>query len=179
MTDRPPSAPASRIRAPRRRWRSMETLVDAARRILFRHRAPALPLSELHRRIGEDRSGPLADADFLLRRLRSRPDLFRVLDPRRGPWRRLGRTGPDPVPEPYRRVLGEAAAPMERWIVPRAGDPEAGSGPGPAAGEGVPRLRASLLRLSRNVDGGSSTALCRWLRLVREDRLLRDRVPGA
>src|SRR5690606_32597969 len=86
----------------------------------------------------------------LLRALEERPDLFRVLDPWRGPWRSGGR-GPLSV-----RAGGAAA----RWVVPlgRATldrDPQA-------------RLKASVVHLGRTLDERSVTDLARWLGMVRE-----------
>src|SRR5262245_23920673 len=64
---------------------NMQTLADRAAATLARHPAPALPLDELVEQVRG--GGAVVGPDVLLRALEARPDLFRVLDPWRGPWR--------------------------------------------------------------------------------------------
>ena len=88
--------------------------------------------------------------DILLRALEARPDLFRVLNPWRGPWR----------PE-SRRASGRALA---TWVV---GFARCRESRGTAA-----RLKASLAHLGWAVDEQSVTDLARWLGIVREGERL-------
>ena len=66
----------------------MKTIPDFVREILSRSPAPALPLPHLVEAIEEESVGCVASAEGILTEIRSRPDLFRVLDPMIGPWRR-------------------------------------------------------------------------------------------
>jgi len=72
----------------------METLVERATQSLSHHPSPALPLDELSEHVRH--GGHVVGPGVLLRALEARTDLFRVLDPWRGPWRaaapRPGRT---------------------------------------------------------------------------------------
>ena len=70
----------------------MMTIAERAARSLAEHRAPALPLDQLVRQV-ED-GGAAVGPDILLRALEARPDLFRVLNPWRGPWRSASRRWP-------------------------------------------------------------------------------------
>jgi hypothetical protein len=119
----------------------METLADRAAQSLTRHPAPALPIDELTEQVRG--GGTAVGADVLLRALEARPDLFRVLDPWRGPWRPAAR-----------------AARGARWVVPL----------GPATLDRDPsaRLKASVVHLGRTLDERSVTDLARWLGMVRE-----------
>ena len=67
---------------------TMKTIPDFAMEIMSRSSAPALPLPRLVDAIAEETAGLVADAERILREIRMRPDLFRVLDPFIGPWRR-------------------------------------------------------------------------------------------
>jgi hypothetical protein len=129
----------------------MQSLADRAAETLARHPAPALPLDELVDQVRD--GGAVVGPDVLLRALEARPDLFRVLDPWRGPWR---------CASPRAR----AAAPLRlpRWIV--------GIGPYPRAGGTGGRLKASLAWLGRTVDERSVLDLVRWLGMVREGERL-------
>jgi hypothetical protein len=66
----------------------MKTIPDLAREILSRSPTPALPLPGLVEAIEEETTGHLPSPARILTEIRSRPDLFRVLDPVIGPWRR-------------------------------------------------------------------------------------------
>ncbi|MSR37105.1 MAG: hypothetical protein EXR95_10790 [Gemmatimonadetes bacterium] len=134
----------------------MQTLADRAAQSLAHHPAPALPLDELvhEMKLG----GAVVGPDVLLRALEARPDLFRVLDPWRGPWRSAS-------PRGGKRV-------GTHWVV----------GLGQSAREGgtAGRLKASLAQLGRTVDERSVTDLVRWLGMVREgERLSRSGALGS
>ena len=74
----------------------MKTIPDLAMEILSRSPSPALPFSRLVEAIAEETVGHVAAAERILTEIRSRPDLFRVLDPLIGPWRRAtARQGED------------------------------------------------------------------------------------
>ena len=123
----------------------MLTIAERAAQSLARHRAPALPVDQLVHQVKD--SGAAVGQDILLRELKARPDLFRVLDPWRGPWRSASR-----------RAAGEART---TWVVglTRCGECEGTSA----------RLKASLAHLGRTVDERSVTDLARWLGMVREE----------
>jgi hypothetical protein len=124
------------------RSRFMETLADRAAQSLTRHPAPALPIDELTEQV---RGGGVAvGAGVLLRALEARPDLFRVLDPWRGPWRSAAR----PAGQDTRWVVSLGRSTLDR-------DPRA-------------RLKASVVHLGRTLDERSVTSLARWLGMVRE-----------
>lgn len=110
----------------------------------------ALPLDELVHQIRL--GGAVVGPDVLLRALEARPDLFRVLDPWRGPWRSA-------IPrEGTRSGIGT------RWVV--------GRGRGAAGTDTAGRLKASLAHLGRTVDDRSVTDLVRWLGMVQEGKRL-------
>lgn len=145
----------------------METLLDCARRVLERHPRPVLPYTELHRLICLERPGPPPDPDFLLRRIRTRTDLFRCIQPWRGPWRPLTDEA-TPEAASYRSALAEAGLPVDVWVVARHA---VGAPTGPAA-----RIRTTVLGLSRSIDEGSCRSLTRWILLLRQERALRERI---
>jgi hypothetical protein len=131
----------------------MHTLADRAAETLARHPAPALSLDDLVVQVRD--GGAVVGSDVLLRALEARPDLFRVLDPWRGPWR---------CASP--RARAAEAARWPRWIV--------GLRPYPRSGGAGARLKSSLAWLGRTVDERSALDLVRWLGMVREgERLTR------
>ncbi|MDX1567015.1 MAG: hypothetical protein R3223_04390 [Longimicrobiales bacterium] len=158
----------------------MDNSVETARHILSRHPGPALPYTELHHLVSLELSGPAPRPGDLLRRIRARSDLFRLLDPGRGPWRTGGIT--------RRRDSTSTDLPcstdlpwLEAWILLAPGDEEEWTGPedahAPPRHRGsFPRVRASVLNLGRTLDDASPTALCRWLLIAREERSLRQRI---
>jgi len=152
----------------------MEGLVDLARRVLARHPSPALPYPGLHRLVCVAVSGPRPDPALLLRRIRARPELFRIVEPWRGPWRRF-LDGEDGDATSYRNALEDAGLPSAPWIVGRS----VGAGDGGGGAVWERRLRSSLLLLGRRVDPGSTRRLSRWVLLLREERTLRERLPAA
>ena len=126
----------------------MQTLVERAAQSLAHHPAPALPLAELVHLVME--GGTVVGPDVLLRALKARPDLFRVLNPWRGPWRSASP-----------RAGGQPRGP---WVV--------GLGRACESGGTAARLKASLAHLGRTVDERSATDLVRWLGMIREGERL-------
>lgn len=126
----------------------MQTLADRAAETLARHPAPALSLDELVQQVRG--GGTVVGPDVLLRALEARPDLFRVLDPWRGPWRRASPRSWTPAATPWVVGLGR---------YPRVD--------GPAG-----RLKASVAWLGRTLDDRSVLDLVRWLGMVREGERL-------
>jgi hypothetical protein len=138
----------------------METIVQATEAVLRSHPAPALRLSEL-RRLVRARTPAVGPGTTRLRStLERRPDLFRVLDPRRGPWRS--------VPE-------EARPPAfgEPWVVVVSDPPH---------GRGIPRtelshsLRTCVRWLGLGVDASSPRELARWQEVALSEREARAAV---
>lgn len=126
----------------------MKTIPDLATEILSRSPTPALPLSHLVEAIAEETASQSASTERILAELRSCPDLFRVLDPLIGPWRRAtARPGEVPPWSP------------ETWVL--------GLHPGTRASSPVSARTAESLRcLGRRVDENSATAVARWLLLI-------------
>lgn len=142
----------------------METLADRAARCLADHPAPALTVEELGARVRAE--GAAVTPEVLLRTLESNPERFRVVDPCRGPWRRVW-----PATRASRadRVGAEGGAPHSRWVVATGApcperDPRA-------------RLRASVAHLGRTVDERSPTDLLRWVGMLCEMGAGRGRAP--
>ena len=126
----------------------MKTIPDFVREILSRSPAPALPLPHLVEAIEEESVGCVASAEGILTEIRSRPDLFRVLDPMIGPWRRA-------IAKPG-EVLPWSP---ETWVLGLDPDTRASS---PVSA----RTAESLRCLGRRVDENSATAVARWLLLI-------------
>ncbi len=123
----------------------MTTTPDLVERILNRSMAYAMPLPLLVEAVNREIGGPGVSPEDLLRSLRSRPDLFRTLDPLVGPWRRIAA---------LRRVDGGWAPDL--WVV--------GLSPGRRPRSAfVSRLTESLRCLAKQVDERSTTATTRWL----------------
>jgi hypothetical protein len=126
----------------------MKTISDLAREILSRSPTPALPLPLLVQAIEEETVDYVPSAERILRELRSRPDLFRVLDPLIGPWRRAtANPGELPPWSPETWVLGLDPATRARSPVSA-------------------RTAESLRCLGRRVDENSATAVAHWLLLI-------------
>ena len=126
----------------------MKTIPDFAREILSRSPALALPLARLLEAIEEETAGYVVSPERILTEIRSRPDLFRVLDPMIGPWRRsTAKPGEAPPWSP------------ETWVL--------GLDPNTRASSPVSARTAESLRcLGRRVDENSATAVARWLLLI-------------
>ena len=127
----------------------MQTLADRAAQSLAHHPSPALPLNELVHQV--KLGGAVVGPDVLLRAIEGRPDLFRVLDPWRGPWRSA------------KPRAGTPTGVGTRWVV--------GLGRVGAA-DAAGRLKATLAHLGRTVDERSVTDLVRWLGMVQEGERL-------
>jgi len=132
----------------------MRNTAEVVREIMDRTTSTALPLPvlivALERGVVMPPRGPVG----LLREIKSRPDLFRVLDPRVGPWRRP-RTLPG-SPLGWR---------PDRWVLnlhPRR-KPHS-----PVQA----RLSESLRCLGRTLDQGSATATARWSQLMARETVL-------
>lgn len=125
----------------------MDTYLRAAESALRRSAAPALHLSDVLRQVRSETRDLSLDAARLKTVLQRRPDLFRVLDPWRGPWRFLR--------EPQRAA---PPAELDPWVVV-VSDPADGDGVGRAS---TRRLRACIRWLARGVDPRSEHALVRW-----------------
>ncbi len=126
----------------------MKTIPDLAREVLSRSSTPALPLPRLVDAIEKETPGYAGSVDRILREIRSCPNLFRVLDPLIGPWRRAtGKPGDLPQWSP------------ETWVL--------GLNPDTRAKSPVSARTAESLRcLGRRVDENSATAVARWLLLM-------------
>jgi len=131
----------------------MKTIPDVAMDILSRSPTPALPLSRLVQAIAEEAPEHVAGAERILTEIRSRPDLFRVLDPLIGPWRRAtARRGESPPWSP------------ETWVLCLVS--------GTRAHSPVRQRTAESLRcLGRTVDENSATDVSRWLLLIERSAL--------
>lgn len=125
----------------------MDTLPDAAEAVLRRHPAPALRLDELLPLVRLALRDPALDRDRLLQSLSARPERFRLLDPWRGPWKRMI-DGPDPGPLPG------------PWVVV-VGDPGGEAGPS-TGGMAATRMRACVQWMAVGVDPTSAWSLARW-----------------
>ena len=126
----------------------MKTIPDFAMEILSRSPTPALPLPRLVKAITEETAGHVAGAERILREIRSRPDLFRVLDPLIGPWRRAtAKPGEAPPWSPDTWVLGLAPRTRASSLVGA-------------------RTAESLRCLGRRVDEDSATDVAHWLLLI-------------
>lgn len=145
----------------------MQPVAELAHRVLARQPTPALSARELHRLLSGEIGGPPPPAELLLHQLRRRTDLFRVLDPWRGPWEGLAPTARDGSDGPWTLAGLEEGGGV--WVVPADGSGALDEEPDPAART----LRASLVAVGRRVDDGSVTALTRWMGMVGEARRVR------
>lgn len=123
----------------------MTTTPDLVERILNRSMAYAMPLPLLVEAVNREIGGPEMGPEDLLRSLRSRPDLFRTLDPLVGPWRRLATVH-----------WADGGWAPDTWVI--------GLSPGRRPRSAfVSRLNESLRCLAKQVDERSTTATARWL----------------
>ena len=123
----------------------MKTTPDVVEQILSRSVPSAMPLPRLVEAVNRELGGPRIGRGDLLRSLRSRPDLFRTLDPLVGPWRRYTVESWDDggwAPDPWVIGLSPERRPQSAF---------------------VSRLNESLRCLGRQVDGCSTTSTARWL----------------
>lgn len=130
----------------------MEHVLGTTEQILRNSGAPALRLGALATEL-RNSLGRLAPDGARLRTLLERhPDRFRVLDPWRGPWRRLGAA----------HAPGEA----DPWVVAVRDLCDTGG-----CGGGHPlarRVRESVRWLALNVDPSSPASVIRWQGLLTE-----------
>ena len=133
----------------------MNEIIQSAERMLREHPHPALRLSELHELVAErfDRNMEPGRLRWLLEQ---HPELFRVLDPWRGPWRATAGRGSD-------------GPGLDPWVVVVT-DPD---GSDPPAGPAAIRLRESVRWLSRDVDVRSPREVSRWYAIVLAERAAR------
>ncbi len=135
----------------------MKTIPDFAKEILSRSPTPALPFPRLLEAIEAETAGYVPSRERILKEIRSRPDLFRVLDPIIGPWRRAtAKPGEDPPWSP------------ETWVLGLDPDTRASS---PVSA----RTAESLRCLGKRVDENSATAVARWLLLIERSASLSQR----
>jgi hypothetical protein len=149
----------------------MNRIAERTHQLLTRHPAPALDLGEVVRLI--EREDPLLarDEESVFRLIRSRPDLFRVLDPWRGAWRTLAEGMV--VARGSAETTAGWGQQKRPWIVALPPSTEqVGTDQHPLVG----RLRESLVWLARALDHDSVAALSRWSLLVREETELRERL---
>lgn len=146
----------------------MDHTVEAAIRVGHRHPDPILDLEELASQV----EGSLGELPPRCRtvgaRLRGRQDLFRILDPWRGPLRAGTRATPGAAG--LREILEAYGLPRRAWVVPRepAADPRTRD-----------RIREGVAALARVVDDGSLRSLLRIARMLREARALTARRAGS
>ncbi len=137
----------------------MQSTTDLAVHILARTPARALAISHLSLLIGQESGGGAVEEEFVLRALRSRPELFRLLDPWRGPWLMFRRTGAAASTLTSHPLVSTRDDP---WVLLL--EPPTDSELGPAL-----RMRQeSTVAAGRSVDEHSVTALARWLRMTLE-----------
>jgi hypothetical protein len=121
----------------------MQTLAERAAQSLAHHPAPALSLDQLVYQMKD--GGTALGPDILLRALEARPDLFRVLDQWRGPWRSTSRRTASRAramwggwPRTRSRVRGSRRPVQSEPGPPGAdGGRAVGDGPGTVVGDGA------------------------------------------
>lgn len=153
---------------------------EAILELLARAAAPALPAGRIAEAAARLSGSPLPGLDAegpLLRGLRRRPDLVKVVEGWRGPWKVLG-PEPDALPPEVRAALERQGVAAGTWIVPLA-PPLHDGGERPA----LRLLRRSLRYLGRMTELDSPRAAARWIRIIREAAALeeeweRDPDPG-
>ncbi|MFV2005881.1 MAG: hypothetical protein ACC667_00460 [Longimicrobiales bacterium] len=137
----------------------MQSTADLAAHILARTPARTLPISQLSVLIEQESSGAAVGYDFVAHAVRARPDLFRLLDPWRGPWRMFRLSGPKGSPLTSTPLGGMKDEPWVLLLEPPTDtdlDPP------------LRMLQASTLAAGQRVDEHSVTALARWLRMTLE-----------
>lgn len=137
----------------------MQSTTDLAVHILARTPARTLPISQLSHLIEQEVGGAHVGPEFVVQAVRARPNLFRLLNPWRGPWRGSGRTGSEGSAFTSNPFGGVGDEPWVLLLEP------------PADSELDPPLRMlqeSTLAAGRHVDEHSVTALARWLRMSLE-----------
>jgi hypothetical protein len=129
----------------------MESCLVAAEAALRRSAAPALRLGELLCHVRSETRDLSLNRERLLRGLRAHPDLFRILDPWRGPWRFI-----------REHDAWSSRTDLDPWVL-TVSDPAVGDGAGRPA---VRRMRSCVRWLATGIDARSPRALARWSRLA-------------
>jgi hypothetical protein len=124
----------------------MDSCVLAAEATLRASAAPALRLGDLLHHVRSETRDLTLDRERLLRLLRARPDIFRILDPWRGPWRFI------------REPDTGSGHTLDPWVL-TVSDPAGGDG---AGRPGVRKMRSCILWLAGGIDARSPRALARW-----------------
>lgn len=137
----------------------MQSTTDLAVNILARTPARTLPISRLSHLIEQEAGGGVVGQELVVRAVRARPNLFRLLDPWRGPWRVSGRMGPEGSTFTANPLGGATDDP---WVLLL--EPPTDSELDPP----LSMLQDSTLAAGRRVDEHSVTALARWLRMSLE-----------
>ena len=157
----------------------MNPMLDRATQVLSRHPTASVPFSQVAHEVERETPGPGPEPLFLLRMLEDHPSRIRVLYPWRGPWTTIDK-GESPHFGEYRSRLRDEGVEPGPWLVPGT---SAEWDALPSETGVLRRLRESLHALALSVDEGSTVALARWLRIVREadliHRRLRQEVPAA
>ena len=138
----------------------MNPIVECAEHILLEHPHPALRLTELHELVAERTDRSLEHA-WLRMVLEKHPELFRVLDPWRGPWRSS---------QPPRAALYSA----DPWVVLVTHPDEADHAQRPTA----LKLRESVRWLAHDIDERSAYEVSRWYAIVLAERQARGAIPS-
>jgi hypothetical protein len=136
-------------------------LPEPALEKLARRPEPAMPLVHLRRYL----DGPFPGPGEAIRSASRRPDLLRIVEVWRGPWRSLG---PDPatLPQEVRAELERLGITSATWLVPMGpADPRGG-------GNAIRRMRETLRYLGQVVDVDSPRAVTRWIRIMQEGALV-------
>ena len=133
----------------------MNPIVECAERILLEHPHPALRLSELHELVAERFDRNLEQAR-LRAMLEDHPELFRVLDPWRGPWRSSQ--------QPHTAMYS-----ADPWVVIVTHPDGADRLQRPAA----LKLRESVRWLAHDIDARSAYEVSRWYAIVLAERQAR------
>lgn len=107
-----------------------------------------------------------------LRSAARHPELLRVVDGWRGPWRALA-PDPETLPPDVRDALSRQGMEGGTWLVP-LGSPEGH----PSARPAVRRLLETVRYLGRVVDVDSPRAVTRWIRIIREAALVSGAATG-
>lgn len=155
----------------------MDPLLDRISILIGRHSVPALPLRTIPAMLRDDGYGVLPREDVLAGLMVRRPDLFRILNPWKGPTGRLS-GGRDPQMAPYAAALDRLGIAGGPWVIQTSCGPSA-QDPDPV----VRGARASLAHLGGCLDQHSPSAVVRWLGLLTElerfvARVRRERDPG-
>ena len=138
--------------------------------ILDESPALALPLSRLLSGIREQVDVLVEREAWVLQRIRERPDRFKVIPDRLGPWT----LWPEPAKKPGDGLEHTRPTP-DPWIVVSS-TPQPAVGPG---GRFVRTIQETLQAWGWSVDAGSQVAIARWIRALGEGEAAVLRTTGA